>query len=321
MKRAILIAAVLGLLGGLSFGAQAAQWPTKPVTAVVPWAAGGMTDITTRLLVERFKDKLGQPVAVSNVGGAGGITGMRALLSARPDGYTFGSGAISSALSSPFFLDSPPFDLKKIDFIGCYAFQERIIFAPVGKPYKTWEEFVDYARKNPGAISIGFGGAQQSMEVAKSLIKKEGLKVKLVMFKTGGEASSAMLGGHIDLVETGSGTPAYQAAREGKLIPLIDLGNGRDPHFGQLKNMGDHGHPYQATSDYGMIVPAGVPEAIRAKLENALKLTLEEPGVKETIFNMGLERRFIGGAEYKPLVAGIVESVPKLAEYVKDYQP
>jgi len=299
---------------------RAEEWPSKPITAIVPWAAGGMTDVTTRLLVEKLKEKLGQPVVVSNIGGAGGITGMRAIMSAKPDGYTIGSGAISSALMSPYFLDSPPFDLSKIDYIGAYALQERIIFAPADKPYTTWPALVDYVKKNPGALSIGFGGAQWSMEVTKSLMKKEGLKFKLVMFKTGGEASTAMLGGHIDLVETGSGTPAYQAAREGKLVPVINLGLSKDPHFPQLKNTVDLGNPFSCTSDYGMIVPAGTPEPIRAKLEKALKEVLEDPGVKETLFNMGLNRQFQTGKEYRVVVVKMVESIPKLAEFVKDVQ-
>jgi tripartite-type tricarboxylate transporter receptor subunit TctC len=321
MKKTGFMVSVFALCCCLVAGnARAEEWPSKPITAIVPWAAGGMTDVTTRLLVEKLKEKLGQPVVVSNIGGAGGITGMRALMSAKADGYTIGSGAISSALMSPYFLDSPPFDMSKIDYIGQYALQERIIFAPAGKPYTTWPALVDYAKKNPGVLSIGFGGAQWSMEVTKSLMKKEGLKFKLAMFKTGGEASTAMLGGHIDLVETGSGTPAYQAAREGKLIPVVNLGLSKDPHFPQLKNTVDLGNPFSCTSDYGMIVPAGTPEPIRAKLERALKEVLEDPGVKETLFNMGLNRQFQTGKEYREVVVKMVDSIPKLAEFVKDVQ-
>jgi tripartite-type tricarboxylate transporter receptor subunit TctC len=319
--RILTLLGIFGLLVGLLGGnAMCAEWPAKPLTAIVPWATGGMTDITTRLLVERFKEKLGQPVAVSNMGGAGGITGMRAILSARPDGYTLGSGATSSALGSTYFLDNPPFDLSKIDYIGSYCVQERILFAPPDKPYRTLKEFIDYVRKNPGAVSVGAGGAQWSMEVMKSLAKKEGLKLKFVMFKTGGEASTAILGGHVDLVETGSGTPAYQAAREGKLIPLVDLGSSRDPHFPNLKNMEELGYPFSCSSDYGMWVPAGVPEAIRAKLENALKQTIAEPSVKESLAQMGLNAQFVPGKEYREIVVKVVQSIPKLAEYVKDVE-
>lgn len=321
MKKTGFVMGVLALFCCLAVGGvRAEDWPSRPITAIVPWAAGGMTDVTTRLLADKLKEKLGQPVIVSNMGGAGGVTGMRAIMSAKADGYTIGSGAISSAFASPYFLDSPPLDIKKFDFIGGYALQERLIFAPVGKPYKTWPEFVDYVRKSPVTLSIGFGGNQSAIEVTKSLMKKEGLKFKLVMFKTGGEASSAMLGGHVDLVETGSGTPAYQAARDGKLFPIVNLGSSTDPHFPQLKNMDDLGYPFSCTAAYGMVVPAGVPEPIRAKLENALKEVLEDPGVKLTLFNMGLNHQFLPGKKQREMNEKMVKAVPAVVEYVKDVQ-
>ncbi len=321
MKKTVLTLTLAALVSMLSLvPALAADWPSKPVTVIVPWAAGGMTDITTRLLVERFKDKLGQPVVVSNQGGASGITGMRAIMAAKPDGYTFGSGAIGQALGAPFFLDSPALDPKKLSYIGVYAFQERMLFIKPDSPYKTWPEFVAHAKKNPGQISIGFGGTQYPLEVVKSLAKREGLKLKLVMFKNGGEASTAMLGGHVDVVETGSGTPAYQAARQGKLMPLINLGQYSDPNFKDLKNVTQLGYTYSSSLDYGMVAPAGLPEPIRAKLEKALHDTLEEPAVQESLLGMGMNRKFVPGKEYGPIIDKAMADIPKLAEYVKDMQ-
>ncbi len=321
MKKAVVIIVIsCWLVTVFAAGAMTAQWPTKPITVIVPWAAGGMTDIMTRLLVERFKSKLGQPVVVSNQGGAAGITGMLAIMSSKPDGYTFGSASTSSALGAPYLLNTQPFDLKKFSFIGGYGLQERIIFAPVGKPYKTWQEFVAYARKNPGKISVGSGGVQWALDVVRSLAKKEGLKLKYVMFKSGGEASTAIMGGHVDLVETGSGTPAYQAARQGKLVALIDLGNSKDPNFPALKNVLELGYPFSTSIDYGMVVPARVPEPIRAKLEKALKDTLEEQAVKDSFLNMGINRKFTPGSEYETVVKKAVESIPKLADYIKDFE-
>ena len=101
MKRFLVMSLFLCLTLLAAGTAPAAEWPTKPLTLIIPWAPGGMTDVSSRLLVERFKDKLGQPVMINNQGGAGGITGMRAVLTSAPNGYTFGSGAISSAFSAP----------------------------------------------------------------------------------------------------------------------------------------------------------------------------------------------------------------------------
>jgi tripartite-type tricarboxylate transporter receptor subunit TctC len=297
---------------------RAAEWPTKPLTLIVPWEPGGMTDISSRMLVEKFKDKLGQPVMVTNQGGAGGITGMRAVLASASNGYTFGSGAISSAFSAPFLLKAKPFDLDKVGYIGGFSFQARTVFTSPGKPYKTWAEFVEYARKNPGKISAGSGGSQIGLDGFKSAAKKEGLKLNFVMFKSGGEASTALMGGHVDVCEVGSGTPAYQAGRQGKLVPLLGLSQTPDVHFPKLTGVSDLGYPFAVTSVYGMVLPMGVPEPIRAKFEKALKDTLQEKSIQENMANMGLDGRFIPGKDFEVTVKKIVADVPKLSEYVKD---
>ena len=160
---------------------------------------------------------------------------------------------------------------------------------------------VDEVAKQAGLdvfLGVSYNNAEQELAVIESFHRR---RVDGIL-----TASSRLTNGHIDLVETGSGTPAYQAAREGKLIPVVNLGLSRDPHFPQLKNTVDLGNPFSCTSDYGMIVPAGTPEPIRAKLEKALKEVLEDPGVKETLFNMGLNRQFQTGKEYREVVIKMV---------------
>lgn len=321
MSRKAFIVLLLLCLAALPAGiAQTAEWPTKPLTVIVAWAPGGMSDVATRLIVEKFKDKLGQPVMVNNQGGAGGITGMRAVLSATPDGYTFGSGAISSAFLAPFLLNSEPFDLNKVLFIGGFCVQARIVWTRPDKPYKTWAEFVEYAKKNPGKISAGSGGSQIALDVLKSMAKKDGLKLNFVMFKSGGEGSTAILGGHVDICETGTGTPAYQAARQGKLIPLICISPIPDPNFPNLKGVLELGYSFSMTSDYGMNMPKGVPEPIRAKLEKALRDTLEDKGIQTTMATMGFPHRFIPGKDFEAMIKKAVADIPKLSAYVKDVE-
>ena len=105
----------------------------------------------------------------------------------------------SSAFSAPFLLKAEPFDLDKVSYIGGYSFQARTVFTLPDKPYKTWAEFVEYAKKNPGKISAGSGGSEVGMDGFKAAAKKAGLKLNFVMFKSGGEASTALLGGHVDV--------------------------------------------------------------------------------------------------------------------------
>ena len=320
MKRFLVMFLLLCLTLLAAGPAPAAEWPTKPLTLIIPWAPGGATDVSSRMLVERFKDKLGQPVMINNQGGAGGMTGMRAVLASAPNGYTFGSGAISSAFSAPFLLKAEPFDLDKVSYIGGYSFQARTVFTLPDKPYKTWAEFVEYAKKNPGKISAGSGGSEVGMDGFKAAAKKAGLKLNFVMFKSGGEASTALLGGHVDVCEVGSGTPAYQAGRQGKLVPLLGLSQSPDVHFPTLTGVLDLGYPFAVTSVYGMVMPKGVPEPIRAKLEKALKDTLQEKTVQDNMANMGLDGRFIAGKDFEVTVKKIVAEGPKLSKYVEDVE-
>lgn len=319
MKKLFLVFAVITLISGLiSNAVSAGDYPSKPITIIVPWGAGGMSNVSTRMLGDKMKDVLGQPIIYINKPGASGLIGVQALKKAKPDGYTIASGPMTSALTSPYFLDSPPLAVDDFDYIGSYMPQERILFTTPDKPYKTWEEFIAYSKKNPGKISVGSGGAQWALEVMKSIAKKEGIEWKYVMFKSGGEASSSILGGHVDVCETGTGTPAYQSARQGKLRVLVNLGSEKVPFFSDVRNMDDLKYPFATMLEYGMIVPKGVPEEIRAKLEDTLKMVMQDKALMEKMGETGFTPRFINGEGYRKIVKKAVESIPQLIEYTKD---
>ncbi|MGP1678598.1 MAG: tripartite tricarboxylate transporter substrate-binding protein, partial [Burkholderiales bacterium] len=201
---------------------------------------------------------------------------------------------------------------------GSYMPQERVLFTTPGKPYKTWKEFIAYSKAHPGEVSVGSGGAQWALEVMKSIAKKENIKWKYVMFKSGGAASSAILGGHVDACETGTGTPAYQAARKGDLVALADLGTDQVPFLPGVKNMKDLGYTFSTALEYGMAMPKGVPEEARAKFENALKQVMEDKELKELMGKTGFTPRFVTGAGYKKIIQQVIDDTPALLEYVKD---
>jgi len=303
----------------LAFGVGLAAeiYPSKPITIVVPIGAGGMTDVTARLLAEKFKVELGQPVLVLNKPGASGSLGLKYFLSQKADGYTAVVAPLSDNLASPYFNDMAPFNLDDFAFIGGYMLQERILFTNLEKPYKTFEEFIDYARKHPGEISAGSAGIQWPLEVIKSIAVKNGLKMKYVMFKSGGEASTAILGKHVDVCETGNGAPAFQAARQGQLTFLVNLGSQDVPFFPTCKNLKQLGYPFTTAIEYGMAVRAGTPENIRKKLEDTLRKTVELPEVKKTMEGMGMPARFLDGKKFKEIVSEEVKSIPVLIKYNK----
>ncbi|NWF56948.1 MAG: tripartite tricarboxylate transporter substrate binding protein [Syntrophaceae bacterium] len=321
MKKGLVFLLVWGLgwsWGGWALGAE--KFPHKPITFVVPWGAGGMTDVSARLMAEKFKTELGQPVLVVNKPGANGAIGLRYALGQKADGYNVVIGPMTDAMAGPYFLGGEPFDFKDFSFVGGYMPQQRVLFTTADKPFKTFPEFIDYAKKNPGQLSAGSGGAQWALEVIKSIAVKNDLKMKYVMFKSGGEASTAILGKHVDLCETGTGTPAFQSAREGKLVMLVNLSSGSVPYFPQVKNLEELGYPFSALVEYGFTLRAGTPEEIRKKLEDTLKKVVNDPEVKSKMEGMGLTPRFIDGKQYGEIVMKAVKSVPELIQYSKKAQ-
>jgi tripartite-type tricarboxylate transporter receptor subunit TctC len=319
MKRNLRVLGVMVLgsmfLAGVGFAAE--KYPNRPITFVVPLGPGGMTDVTGRLLAEKFKAELGQPVLVVNKPGANGAIGLKYAQSQKADGYTVIVSILTDNFVSPYFQGVDPFHLKDFSFVASYMPQERVLFTTPDKSYKSFQEFLDYAKKNPGQVSVGSGAVQWALEVVKSVAVKDGLKMKYVMFKSGGEASTAILGKHVDACETGTGTPAFQAAREGKLSLLVNLGSETVPFFPNTKNLKQLGYPFYTVVEYGLAVRSGTPEEIRKKLEDTLLKVMQDSEVKEKMVQMGLTPRFLAGKSFEKLVTDAVKSVPELIQYNK----
>ena len=321
MKRVFIVFFIFAVIfSPLGSALAADDYPKKPITFIIPWGAGGMTDVSGRLLADKFKAELGQPIVVINKPGGSGIVGLKYGLKQKADGYTVVVGPMTLALTTPYFQGSQPFDPEDLSYVGSYMPQERILFTTPDKPYKTFAEFIDYAKKNPGEVSVGSGGAQWALEVMKSIAVKDGLKLKYVMFKSGAAASSAILGKHVDVCETGSGTPAYQAARAGKLVLLVDLGSETVPFFPDAKNLKQLGYPFTTLLEYGMIIKGGAPESIRKKLEVTLQKAIQDKNIIDTMSKRGLTPRFLPGSEYKKICVNAIKSIPEMIEYNKAVQ-
>jgi tripartite-type tricarboxylate transporter receptor subunit TctC len=275
-----------------------------------------MTDVSSRLLADKMKKIVGQPIAVVNRTGGGGLVGIEAFLRKKTDPHTLCVLVTAHANASPF-VGKEPLDLGQFSYVGAYSPQERILFAQMDAPYKTFEEFVAYAKGHE--LSFGAGNCLWSLEVVKSIAVIEKLKMSFVNFRSGADCSSNILGGHVNVAETGVGTPAYQAARQGKLRILADLGGGTIPYFPDIPNIVDKGYPYFCTIEFGMLLHAGVPEEIRQYWENTLKRVMEDPLLLKKFLDLGLVPRFLPGREWEKVVKRDVRMAYELLEHNKGY--
>lgn len=307
------------MLLGLTPAAFAASYPNKAITCIVPFTPGGTADISVRMMVDKMQTLLGQPIVIVNKGGGSGVPGMMSGLRAKPDGYTVIGGAPGNAFVATHFLGAEPFDLDAMAFVAGYMPQERILLARNDKPYKNWEEFVAYAKQHPGTISVGSGASQEALEVVRSAAIRDGLDLKYVMYKSGGEASADLMGGHIDVCELGVGTPGYQAARKGELTILVNLGSDKIPFFESIPSLKDKGYPYGTALEYGFIFPKGVPEAIRAQWEQAVQQALADPELQKRMIDAGFRPIFMKGADYQKFSKDIVRSVDAMLQHNKPY--
>mgnify|MGYP001029797710 FL=1 len=166
-------------------GSASAQYPDKAVTCIVPFAPGGAADISVRMVADYLSKELGQPLVIVNKGGGSGIPGLNFGLKAKNDGYTVIGGAIGNALVATYFLKAPAYNLDDIIFVGAYMPQDRLLLTRPDKPYKTWKELVDYAKAHPGTVSVGSGASQEALEVLHAAAIHDGIKFRLVMYKSG----------------------------------------------------------------------------------------------------------------------------------------
>ncbi len=309
------LAAGLLLLAGL--GTAQAAFPEKPLNIVINYAAGGSSDISVRMLAPYLEKVMGQPVVITNKGGGAGVPGLTTALNAKADGYTI-CAPCTPAFSASLFLKKQAFDLDEMSFAGAYMVSDRILLAKPDKPFKTWQEFIAYAKANPGKLSVGSGASQEAVEVMRAVAIKEGLDVNFVMYKSGGEASADLMGGHIDACELGVGTAGYQAARKGELNILANLGTGEVPDFPNLPKLTkDLGYDFNTSACYAFILPKGTPEDIRAAWEGAIRKVLAEPELQATMLKAGFAPRFMSGAEAKAFCVEHLKAIPAMLEYNK----
>ena len=286
--RTLFATALIAALG-LAGDAQAqANWPQRQVTIVVPFSAGGTTDMFGRILANALQAKFGQPVVVENRAGAGGNIGTAAVAKAPKDGYTILIGTVSTHAINSFLYKNLQYDTEK-DFqpVSLIARLPNMLVVNPKIPAKTTAEVIDYLKKNPDKLSYGSSGAGTSTHLASELFQlKTGTKMTHVPYRSSGDVMNNLIGGHIDLAFDNM-TLAWPQAQSGKLVAIAVTSTQRSATAPDVPTVAETLPGFDATSWHGVFVPAGTPRPIVDTLAAEVKRIFTAPDVQKNLVEVG----------------------------------
>ncbi|WP_420995699.1 Bug family tripartite tricarboxylate transporter substrate binding protein [Cupriavidus sp. 30B13] len=281
------VAAALGLAAGLMDTAQAA-WPDKPVRLIVPAAAGGTTDIASRLVGKRLGEVLGQPVVVDNRAGGAGIIGAQALRQAAPDGYTLMMGNIGPNAINYGLYKQLPYRAEDFAPVTLVVSVPNVLVVNPKVPAKSVAELVALAKAEPGKLSFASSGTGQSVHLSGELFKKRtGIDIIHVPYKGAAPAVADLVAGQVTMMVDNLPSSMAQI-QAGKLRALAVTSAARVPELPDVPTMKEAGlDDFQVTAWFGLVAPAGTPPALVSRLQKAVAAILAEPEVKARLAELG----------------------------------
>jgi tripartite-type tricarboxylate transporter receptor subunit TctC len=292
--RAVTIAAALVAFSAITIGiahrAEAADYPTRPITLIVPYPAGGGNDVIARLVAAKMSAILSQPIVIENRGGAGSTVGTRDVARSAPDGYTL-LIATSSLAINPSLYPDVAYDPKK-DFapIGLIAASPNFVLVNPSVPAHSVAELIALAKKEPGKLDFASTGTGTSTHLAAALFARMAdVTFTAVPYKGVAPAVTDLLGGQVALMFCPMASVVGQV-RGGNLRAIAVTGTKRSPLFPELPTVAESGLPgYAAELHYGLVAPAGTPPEVIAKLNAALDNALADGDLRQRLAADGTE--------------------------------
>ena len=266
-------------------------WPDKPVTIVVPFPAGGSTDMVARAMAQQMGDKLGQNVVVDNRPGATGTLGAGAVKRAAPDGYTLLVSSLGAFVVAPHLLKSVPYDaLKDFDYITVPVQAPNVLVASPGQKARTVKEVIAQLKANPGKVSFATSGNGSSDHLSAEVFwQQTGTEGLHIPYKGGAPAINDLLGGQVDF-SFQNVNAVLQHIRAGKLHAIAVTGDKRSPVLPDVPTLAEAGVAgAEVYSWQGMAAPKGLPAAVKQKLAEAAIAAINDPAVKKRMLDQGLE--------------------------------
>jgi tripartite-type tricarboxylate transporter receptor subunit TctC len=292
------------------------KYPSKPITLICPYSAGGNADQRSRQIGRYISTALGQPVIVDNKPGAGGNIGTEAVAKAKPDGYVIGMGNFAPLAVNPTMFKKINFDPAKDLLPVCLI--ERgplVLMVNPNSPYKSVKDIIAAAKANPGKLSFASGGLGGSHHLSAELFKSiSGAAITHIPYKGGAPATTDLMGGQVDMMFE----QMYAAApsiRAGKLRALAITSKTRSPLFPDLPTMIEAGVPgFEVQNWQGLVAPAGTPAAIIKLLNETTNKALADPAIREQMLGQGNE---IGGGTPEQFAALIRSEAERWGKLVK----
>lgn len=305
-------------VGAASLGwttARSANWPERPITFICPWPAGGTADATMRALCSAASKVLGQPIAVDNRAGAAGMLGLKAMVSAKPDGYTIGQIPISVTRFSQ--LGSVAIDpAKDLTYIARTSAQTFGIAVRAESPWQTLRDLVQDAKSRPGKINYGTSGVGGATHVGmEEFAMVAGVSLNHIPYKGGAPALQDLMGGQIDaLADSSSWAPHVQS---GRLRLLATWGATRTQSFPQVPTLRDAGFDVVVDAPNGVGAPRGIDPSIEVKLREAFRIATQSPEFAAACARIDAPVVYLDGPAYEKYVADVYRKETILIEKLK----
>lgn len=315
-KLRTLAAGLVCALAAQLVAAADSTYPNRPIRMIVPFVAGGGTDLLARLISPRLIDQLGQQVVVDNRGGAGSVLGTQILAKSPADGYTLATVDTAFAIN-PALTAKLPYDVERdFTFVAIIATSPSLLVTHPGLKVRTLSELLAAAKKTPGKISFGSAGVGSSSHLTLEMFKTAAkVDILHIPYKGAGAAIVDLLGGHTDLTTVVPGSVMPHVI-SGAMIPLAITGKKPLPALPNVPTFGAAGYPTVNPEQFRFIVaPAGLPPAVLARLHRAFAAVMAAPELQTRLIENGFDPEFQTGNDAR---AFVMKEITKWRQAVKD---
>lgn len=304
--------ALIGLVYPFLLLGQAAEFPDRPITLIVPMAAGDQADISTRAISKAAETNLKQPIAVINRPGGGGTIGTAALAGSKPDGYTIGTILTSPIVTIPHFIKLTYHPIKDFQSVMQFGILSFAVSVRADSPFKTFKDLMAYAREHPGVLTYGTTGPNNTQHILiQQIAKQEKAELVNVPFKGGSENFSAALGGHVT-ASAGNFIPAQVRAKKARLLALF--GDERLEEFPDVPTLRELGYKIAVPYFVGIGAPKGVPETILKKLEEAFSKGMKDPAFIQGMKSLEMPIKYRNASDFSQFLSDGYEAMGKYIE-------